>query len=345
MAKAKAGPAPGVHVVLGGRVYDSFLADQHCSRVVEAAVGPPTGETLVLLRGEETSWARLCDELRTGSLFAQKRAVVVRNAEALKGDGAEVESYLDDPTPGVTLVLLAAKVDKRKNPWKRIVDRAEAFEAEPPKGRGLYGWVAGEARRQGVVLRDEGLQEIVDRLGQDLRRISGEIEKLAAYAGGAKGPMSAEDVAAVLGRGVAQPVYKLTDAAVERNLPEALRHLEALLEERGAEFFVLSALHRSIRQLRATGALKARRASRDEMVAQLGLPANMAFKLPQLVEAAGRWQDGELKSALAVLAEADARLKSGAEPRAVLTAALVKACGRRGEGTRPSPRPSSSRAR
>jgi DNA polymerase-3 subunit delta len=225
------------------------------------------------------------------------------------------------------------------------VDRAEAFEAEPPKGRGLYGWVAGEARRQKVTLRDEGVQEIVDRLGQDLRRISGEIEKLAAYAGDAKGPLSAEDVAAVLGRGVAQPVYKLTDAAVDRNLPEALRHLEALLEERGAEFFVTSALHRSIRQLRATSALKARRASRDEMIGQLGLPANMAFKLPQLVEAAGRWQDGELKNALAVLAEADARLKSGADPRAVLTAALVKACGRRGEGTRPSPRPSSSRAR
>jgi DNA polymerase-3 subunit delta len=345
MAKAKAGPAAGVHAVLGGRVYDSFLADQHCQRVVEAAVGAGSGDALTVLRGEETSWARLCDELRTGSLFAPKRAVVVRNADALKGDGAEVESYLDDPTPGVTLVLLASKVDKRKNPWKRIADRAEVFEAEPPKGRGLYGWVAAEARRQGVVLRDEGLQEIVDRLGQDLRRISGEIEKLAAFADGAKGPMSAEDVAAVLGRGVAQPVYKLTDAVAERNVPEALRLLEALLDDRGAEFFVMSALHRAIRQVRATSALKARRASRDEMVAQLGLPANMAFKLPALVEAAGRWQDGELRGALAVLAEADARLKSGAEPRAVLTAALVKACGRRGEGTRPSPRPSTSRAR
>lgn len=345
MARAKPPVAAGVHAVFpGGKLFDSFLADQHAERLVQAAVGEARTDALTMVRGEEASWARLVDELRTGSLFAPKRAVVVRNAELLKGEGEEIVAYLDDPTPGVTLVLVATRVDRRKNPWKRIADRAEVFEAEPPKGRALYAWVAAEARRQGVVLGDEAQQEIVDRLGQDLRRIAGEITKLAAFAssGGGKGALSAEDVAAVMGRGIAQPTYKLTDAVTERNLPEVLRLLDSQLEERGAEFWLLGALHRAIRQLRTLRALRQRRASRDDMMAALGLPPNVAFKLPKLEEAAARWQDGELRGALAALADADGHLKSGADPRATLAAALVKACGRRGDGVRPG-RPGRSR--
>jgi DNA polymerase III delta subunit len=72
-----------------------------------------------------------------GSLFTEKRAVVVRNADALKGDGEEMAAYLDDPTPGVSLVLLASKPDKRTKVWKRVLERAAVVPAEAPKGRGI----------------------------------------------------------------------------------------------------------------------------------------------------------------------------------------------------------------
>ena len=145
-----------------------------------------------------------------GRSSPSKRAVVVRNAEALKGDGEELAGYLDDPTPGVTLVLLAAKPDKRTKVWKRVLEKAAVTPADPPKGaacapsstrgcgNGSCGWT-----RTGVV-------ELVERVGQDLRRLMGEIDKLEAFAsGGGKATLSADDVAAVMGRGMAQPLYKL----------------------------------------------------------------------------------------------------------------------------------------
>src|SRR4029077_20030395 len=107
--------SPGVYAVVGGKAFDSYQAAQAVEKIVaEAAVGAERADALEVLRGDETGWGRVIEAARTGSLFAPRRAVVVRGAEALKGEGAEMQAYLDDPAPSVALVLVAAKVDKRK---------------------------------------------------------------------------------------------------------------------------------------------------------------------------------------------------------------------------------------
>src|SRR5574341_1216874 len=113
---------------------------------------------------------------RTGSLFAASRAVVVRRAELLKygstpkdeeageagGRGKPrsetqdpVEAYLIAPAPDATLVLLAAKPDKRRKPWKCLLAKGspvEVHEAVPKRGRALRAHVEEELRRRGLRL-------------------------------------------------------------------------------------------------------------------------------------------------------------------------------------------------
>ena len=58
----------------------------------------------------------MLEAARTGSLFAPRRAVVVRGADALKGeDDAVVDLPRRTRAPGVVLVLMAAKPDKRRS--------------------------------------------------------------------------------------------------------------------------------------------------------------------------------------------------------------------------------------
>ena len=259
----------------------------------------------------------------------------MRGADALKGDAEGLESYLDDPTPGVALVLVAPKPDKRRTAWKRIFEKARIAKTEPLKGAALRGRVAAEIRKRRVAISEEGVEELLERVGQELRRLMGELEKLEAFGQGEK-PLSAEDVAAVLGRGMAQPLYKLGDAIVARSPGEALRLAEGLLEDGEDAVKLLGTLHRSLRQVRGVLALREARASRDEMVRRLKLPPNMAFKLQGLAEASKRWSEAELASALRALALADRRMKTGANPRVALAAAVVSACG--GGEARTSPR-------
>ncbi len=191
----------GVHAILGA---DSFLAEAALERLLAEALGQQREGALQVLHGDESTWGRLVEIACTGSLFVTSRALVVRGADGLKGDEAALGSYLDDPSPDVTLVLMAVKPDRRRTAWKRITAKATVHSAEPKKGKALRDYVAEQLRARGLRLDHDALEELLERVGQDLRRLIGEIDKLEAWAGG-KQTLTAEDVAAVSGRGMARP--------------------------------------------------------------------------------------------------------------------------------------------
>ena len=110
---------------------------------------------LQVFRGDESSWTQVVEAARTGSLFAPKRALVVRNADALKGDGEEMVGYLADPDQNLSLILLTVKPDKRKTVWKRLLESASVIPADPLKGRALRARVQERLRQRRMALRED----------------------------------------------------------------------------------------------------------------------------------------------------------------------------------------------
>jgi DNA polymerase-3 subunit delta len=318
---------------------DSYLAEQVLEDLLAEWVGPDRADSVQVLRGDETSWGRVLEAARTGSLFANRRAVVVRGADALKGKGDELPAYLEDPSPDARLVFLAAKPDKRRAVWKRLLDRARVHAAEPLKGRAARGYVSDQVRRRKLALHDEAFEELFERVGQDLRRLMGELEKLEAFAEGHQGPLDAEEVAAVLGRGLAQPLYRIGDAFTARRRAAVLALMETVLEEGEPPLKVLATLHYAARRVRAARALRDARLPREALASRLGVPP---FKVQDLMEATRAWSDAELATAVAALSEADRRVKTGADARAALVAAVVEATGR-GSGGGATSAPKSAR--
>jgi DNA polymerase-3 subunit delta len=328
--------AARVQLILGA---DSFLAERALEALVKQVLGgAPAPDALETLRGDETSWARVLDSARTPSLFAPSRLIVVRNADALKGDGEGVAEYLDNPTPGIWLALVAAKVDRRRSVWKRVAERGEIVSADPLRGARLRTFVQEEVRERRLKLPPEVFEELLERVGQDLRRLVGEIDKLEAYAHGRE-DLSVEEAGAVLGRGLAPPLYVLADAFSAQDLPRCLALLEALVEEREEPLRLLGTLHRAARQMLAGRALKGVRLPREELAARLGLPPPVAFKAPDVLVAAARWNQARLDGALAALARADRRMKTGLDGRTALELGVVEALRSGGSGgVRPAPR-------
>jgi DNA polymerase III subunit delta len=322
-------PGP-IHAIVGE---DSYLAEEALEAILEEVLGPERDDSLHVVYGDESRWPDVVGRARTGSLFASRRAIVVRRADQLKGDEDAITAYALDPSPDVTLVLLAGKPDRRRSVWKKVLAAATVHPVDPKKGRALRAHVEGELRRRGLQIAPEGVEELIDRVGQDLRRLMGEIGKLEAFAGGQK-RISAEDVAAVLGRGFAPPLYRLGDAVAARQLGASLSLIDELMGEGEEGLRILATLHRSLRQVRAALALRAEGARPDEIGRRL-LPGNMQFKTPSLLDAARQWRDEDLRRALVALGKADQRLKRGADAETALAAAVVEACG--GE-VRPSQR-------
>ncbi len=342
MARGEASRAAAVQLILGE---DSYLAEQALERVLQQAVGQDRADAVSLFYGDETRWDGILAAARTGSLVASRRAVVVRRADSLRAAGSESEEptpakarsksaedpvlqFLEDPPPDVTLVLLAAKPDRRRNPWKRLCAEGEVHSAEPKRGSALRSYVEERLRQRGLRLTPDAVADLIVEVGQDLRRLIGELDKLEAWAAGRQDPLTAEDVHAVLGRGLGRPLYLLADSTAERDLPASLERLEELLDGGEEGLRILSTLHRSLRQVRGASALRAARAPRAEIGTRL-LPPNMQFKLDRLLEASRRWSEADLRRAFVALERADRRIKSGADAATTLLAALVESC--RGE--------------
>jgi DNA polymerase III subunit delta len=319
------GRADGVVAIVGT---DTFLAEEVLEKLIQSAIADDRQEGLQVMRGEEQTWARVLDAARARSLFVARRAVIVRGAEALKGPDDDLAAYLSDPTPGVTLAFMAPKPDKRRTAWRTLLARARVLSAEPLKGQKLRARVMDEVRRRGLAIEPQGVEELVERVGQDLRRLMGELDKLEAF--GAGRTLTAEDVAAVLGRGFARPFYLLGDALSERRTADLLALIQELMDDGEDAVRILGALHRSVRQLRAVRALQAQRATREQVAARIGLPPNMLFKLPAIADAARGWSEAELEAAVAAFGLADRRVKTGSAASVALVEAVAAVCRRRG---------------
>lgn len=312
-----------VQLIAGGKDFDPFLAEQALERILETAIGADREDALQSFRGDEASWAQVIDAARMRSLFASRKAVVVRQAELLRGDDAGVLGYVHDPTPGVTLVLSAARPDRRKTLWKRLFELGQVTLAEPLKGARLKAHVVAELRRRKLALEADAVEALIERVGADLRRLLGEVDKLEAYAAGKR--LGADAVEQVLGRGFARPLYEIADAFSERRAGRALELVEQALDDGEAPLRILATLHRALRQLRLAHGLLAARASRDELLTRLGLRGKLEFKLAAISDSARRWSEPEFEAATAALARADRGIKTGAEARTALAAAVVLA--------------------
>lgn len=331
-------PAP-VQAIVGE---DSYLAEAALEQLLADAVGGDQQESVRVVYGDEARWEDVLAAARAGSLFATRRAVVVRRAELLKyasapqddgeakgkGKGRPeqdpVEGYLAAPAADATLVLVAAKPDKRRRPWKALLAAAEIHDAAPRRGRALRGYVEQEIRRRGLRFTRDALDQLLEEVGQDLRRLMGEVDKLEAWAEG-RSEITGEDVAAVLGHGLGQPLYLLSDAFAARDAPKTLELVERLLGDGEPGVLLLSAMHRSLRQVRAAVALREAAVPKPQIGARL-LPPHMQFKLDALLEASRRWSERDLARAVGILEQADLAVKQGASSAVALTSAVVGAC-------------------
>ncbi|MBA2365325.1 MAG: DNA polymerase III subunit delta, partial [Actinobacteria bacterium] len=240
--------------------------------------------------------------LETPSLFGGRRLIVVTEAGRLtKAQNQALEAYLRAPSEGSALVLLST----RSSPLAEAVRSCGVVVAlEPPRGRGLVGWVRERSRARSLRLDDRAVQSLIEGTGTDLRELDSALEQLATrHDAGAL--ISAEEVRKAFGRHAEERIWALTDAVSERKPRESLTALRRLLEQGDDPVFVLGALAAQVRRL-----LVARRHAEGgprAVGSALGLQGYPAQKLHKQ---AGTYREEELTSALQILAATDLDLKT-----------------------------------
>ncbi|MDX3283984.1 hypothetical protein PV435_48225, partial [Streptomyces scabiei] len=161
---------------------EELLLDRAVQVVVAAARASDADTDVRDLSSDQLQPGTLA-ELTSPSLFAERKVVVVRNAQDLSADTVkDVKAYLGAPAEEITLVLLHAGGAK----GKALLDaarKAGAREVACPKmtkpGDRL-AFVRGEFRTLGRSATPEACQALVDAIGSDLRELAAAASQLVA---------------------------------------------------------------------------------------------------------------------------------------------------------------------
>jgi DNA polymerase III subunit delta len=258
-----------------------------------------------------------------GSLFGEGRLVVVTDVDGRRGgegrlsggwkvaDVAVIVDYLAAPAPGTTIALVAAEMRKDSSLAKACAKAGRVLEFAVAK-KSVVGWVSERFRQQGVQAEPDACAALVNLVGDDLRALAVEVDKVATWA--ADEPVTEREIEALVAAVADIPPFAITDAWAKRDAGRALEATERIFDrsdrprrDEAARLSATLSAHATrlstARRLRDSGVRSA------DAMSQLG--TRSAFYADKLYRQSEEFSGGELGSATVRLAELDLALKGG----------------------------------
>lgn len=135
----------------------------------------------------------------------------------------KLEADLDEIPESSVVVFVQSNPDKRKSFYKKLTTKAEVREFSPLAGQALMDWIKKRVQEEGGRIGLPAAEYLLSLTGQDLWRLSKEIDKLTAYC------LEEEIIIPVIDLLVVPSmeanVFHLTDALGVKDHRKAIHHL------------------------------------------------------------------------------------------------------------------------
>ena len=311
-----------VHLLTGD---DESILRAAVSELVHELVGDGDRSLMVdEFDGDDVEVRSVVDAAQTPPFLTDRRVVVVRDIGGFTTEElAPLVGYLADPLPTTELVMVGGGGRLAK----ALTDAAKAAGAvvrntTPPSRRRIARpGSPPRPRPVGVKLAPAAASAIADRLGEEVGRLDGILQTLAATYGGGARQLGPDEVEPFLGEGGGVPPWELTDAIDAGSTATALALLGQDVRSRRSPS--VAADGDPARPLRAIGPPRRRRrdlggAGGQALGIKPGFPAKKA--LTQYRRLGG----GGVQRAIDLLAAADLDLRGARDlPDDVIMDVLV----------------------
>lgn len=287
---------------------DPVLVADALRSAVADALGDESAElALSDFSTEDYEIAALVDAAQTPPMFSLRRIVVGRGiGRFTSGDLEPLLDYLAGPLDSTSLILVAGGGQTSRKLLDAAKKKGSVIDAGVPAGKGRQTWLAAKLADAPVRLDARAQQHLAEHLGDDLGRLNGILEVLAAVHGdGAR--LRTADIEPFLGSAGSGAPWDLTDAIDRGDAAGALDQLHRMMGsgERHPLQIMASLQTHVGKMLRLDGA-----GARDETeaAAHLGItgstfPAKKALVQSRKLGSAG------VGRAVHILAEADLDLR------------------------------------
>lgn len=283
---------------------EDFFIDQVIS-YAEANILPESeaGFNLTVFYGRDAAWADVINACRRYPMFAERQVVILKEAQDMKGI-EKLESYIEKPLPS-TLLFVAykgKKVDGRTKLAKLLKEKAVFFSTKKMYDNALPEWTAGLVKSKGFTITKKALFLLIDHIGNDLSRISNEIDKLALNLKGTN--ITEDDIETFVGVSKEFNVFELQQAIAQRDLYKAVRIVTYFASNPKAAptQLIFPALYNFFSKVQVVYSVT----SKDERSVAAALGVN-AFFVKDYVTTATRFSYSEIEKILLLLYEYNLR--------------------------------------
>ena len=284
-----------------------LLADAVREHVRTALAGEEPAFALADFSSEDYEIAAVVDAAQTPPMFSARRVVIARNVGRFAS--AELEpllDYLAGPLESTTLILVAGGGQTSRKLLDAVKKKGAISDTGVPSGKSRQQWFAARVEQGPVRLDQRAQQRLAEHLGDDLGRLSGTLDVLAAvYSPGAR--VSADDLEPFLGSAGGGAPWDLTDAIDRGDAAAALGQLHRMVGAGDRHpLQIMSSLHAHVgKMLRLDGS-----GARDEIEAAAHLGINgSTFPAKKALTQARKLGSAGIARAVHILAEADLDLR------------------------------------
>jgi len=176
------------------------------------------GFNQMILYGRDSTIEDIVSNAKRYPMMAERQVVIVREAQDLVKTIDKLESYAEQPQPSTVLVFAYKykTLDKRKKLIKLLSKNGVVFESKKMYDNQVGTWITRVLQGKGYGIEPKANAMLVEFLGNDLSKISNELNKLAIIL--PKGHIiTAIDIEVNIGFSKDFNVFELQNALASRN--------------------------------------------------------------------------------------------------------------------------------
>jgi DNA polymerase III subunit delta len=289
---------------------EDFLAEECVNCIIHELLTADTKAfNLDIVYGSKADARDVIAHAASFPMMSDRRVVVVKEFDKLlSSDTAKeiVSSYIMRPLDSTCLVLLAERPDFRTKPFVDLKKSGLVFAFNSLYDNQIPAWISERCKKMGKDVDLEACRLLQAYVGNSLRAIQNELDKLFIYLGERK-RVTPEDVADVVGVTRGFTVFDLQNAVGKKNLEEALRIVNRMIESGETSQLTIVMLTRYFNILWKLKNLLDHGSSEAEALAATRISP---YYFKDYIAAMKRYSPDQIENAFHVLLEADVQLKS-----------------------------------
>ncbi|MBK9568981.1 MAG: DNA polymerase III subunit delta [Chitinophagaceae bacterium] len=181
---------------------------------------------LSIFYGKDANWADVLNACRRYPMFAERQVVLLKEAQQMR-DMDKLESYVENPLASTVLVVSykEKKLDARKKFTKLVKEKGVLISTKKMYDKELPGWTQELLQSKGLSATQKALALLVDHIGNDLKRIENEIDKLSVNLG-KRTSITEDDIEQFIGVSKEFNVFELQSALAAKDLARSIRIIQ-----------------------------------------------------------------------------------------------------------------------